>query len=574
MSCDDLATKKDVEAIRRQIDFLEDLVLKGFSSIEKNQQEWKGKQQKYNDAVAEILKVAREWKGKQQKYNEALYELLVVAREWKGTQQKYNEAIYEIREILRKMKEPNFWATLLKSALILAAIAALLKGISIRPEFKFIIDKLIGELNINVNIDKIFDKLVGKIDVKLAVKFNLIIQALTNLNIKANAILAAIGLINTDIDLTGVIELINNLSLEIDGISDIVNDIKIDVETIETNTTDINVDVDLSGIEADIDTLINAVNSINVDIDLSTIESDISTIQLDISTIKSEIETLDLDVDIDLSTIESDISTIQLDISTIRSEIETLDLDVDVDVDLSSVETAITTLTGTFENNLMIINTSIEQVEEKLVIEAALEDFECEDSDELVLAGSNSIIVRSLNDAIITLNNQIVEVQKQVCELDSCPITILAEPKELLGSKGKILVLDFVDLELFNNRKRNDLKWRIQIPNAKEDYDWCRDFDAIRWERGKSFHRLKLKEYRQPVSGWFNGKDASNSFFDQILPLTLSEEENRYYPERKTYKINPDVRITRVHRAYLVDVDPETETNNTIKCYRPEECNG
>jgi hypothetical protein len=522
MACEDLATKEDIREIRKQLRFLQDNMNRGFKSLEDNTREWKGKQQKYNDAVFEIQKVAKEWKGKEK---------------------KYNDNVYEIVQTLRRMSKPNFWKDLINNGLIIAAIIALLKGLTIRPEFKFLIDKLIGELNLNIKFEKLFDKLFDSLidDIKLELNIKgLELNLKNDFNLKINSVLAAIAALNLQGNINTVLAAIANIDVDFD--------IQAEVNTILAAIANIDFNVNFGAV-------LNAIANINFDAQFNSILAAIA----------------DIDFDVDLTAVLSAIGNLNFDVefTAVLAAINSIEFNGIIEA-IANIDIELDNLIG-INNDIKII---VEGIEDEVTPQISLEQFNCNDPAQIVLgANPPPVIVTSIGGAINELNNQIIEVQKQLCELDCPPIAIAGTPEDETTTSGLTLLLHMVDLEVFPKRKKTDAIVTFQIPNAKSDYDWCRDFNDIRLNRGKTFNRIKFKGFRSARAVWTIDRDSADTFFNQIIGLSNSEEENRYYSQRKIFSRQPREHTVRVYRAYLIEVDAVSSTRTVISCYKPTSCN-
>jgi hypothetical protein len=178
-------------------------------------------------------------------------------------------------------------------------------------------------------------------------------------------------------------------------------------------------------------------------------------------------------------------------------------------------------------------------------------------------------------DYLDIIKQEIDLTKLEVCKVDteSDLVTIVAAPEEQHHIKGKVLVIDFVTEENYPKRKENSSKWRIQVPNPKENIDWCGDLDNIRWQRGREFHWIKYKQYQHPVTGWFRNKVDADNFFNSINNLTVEKEEYRRFSNGEGYKVQPEVVVARPYRAYVAIIssdDGEPIEEETIKLEPPK----
>ena len=153
--------------------------------------------------------------------------------------------------------------------------------------------------------------------------------------------------------------------------------------------------------------------------------------------------------------------------------------------------------------------------------------------------------------------------REAICNIDipEMPdvVTIVASEKDVHRVKTKSLVLHFVTLDAYPKRSANQGYRPVQIPAAKEAYDWVADFDGLRWTQGNQYAELRFVEPYNPVSGWFADADAANAYFDQVLTLTTATEDNRVIPVHSNPKTDYPVQASRPYRAFIVSVNEKRE---------------
>ncbi|MEM6613296.1 MAG: hypothetical protein AAF652_13770 [Cyanobacteria bacterium P01_C01_bin.72] len=158
-----------------------------------------------------------------------------------------------------------------------------------------------------------------------------------------------------------------------------------------------------------------------------------------------------------------------------------------------------------------------------------------------------------------------------ISEAEPEVVTLIASEKELGRIEGKVLVLHFVTLDNYPKRTKGSNKRPIQIPAPKEDYDWDTDFANIRWVQGNQYAKLKLKGYKQGITGWFQDAAAANSCFDQLLSLTTAEEQGRNIPDHTNGREDIPVRTSRPYRAFLSCEDVPGEPQTLITYHPPQD---
>lgn len=193
------------------------------------------------------------------------------------------------------------------------------------------------------------------------------------------------------------------------------------------------------------------------------------------------------------------------------------------------------------------------------------------ESSQLISAPNNWITPILADFATIQgrINNNLL------CEINTAEptdvVAIVASDKVLDRHQGKTLMLHLVTAENYPKRSRNSSYWTQQIPEAKESYDWNEDFLALRQERGNLYAELYFVGIKDPVSGWFAGKAAANSWFNAILALTTATERNRKYHEQLTPARNITPNTVRPYRAFINSVDLNGRGVCEVKYVPPSE---
>lgn len=129
--------------------------------------------------------------------------------------------------------------------------------------------------------------------------------------------------------------------------------------------------------------------------------------------------------------------------------------------------------------------------------------------------------------------------------------------------------MHFVSLDNYPKRQANSSYRQIQIPGAKDKYDWKENFKNLRWVQGNQYAEMSLVGYKSKVSGWFEDIDAADSYFDKVLSLTTAEQENRSYPKHLNPKANISKRVTRPYRAFIESVNDAGQAICHVKYVPP-----
>lgn len=177
---------------------------------------------------------------------------------------------------------------------------------------------------------------------------------------------------------------------------------------------------------------------------------------------------------------------------------------------------------------------------------------------------TGSILITAPNNWITNMLADFSLIQSKINKEEICNIeipeagdvvSIVASPKYVTNVDGKVLILHFVTLDNYPKRQANSNYRQIQIPGAKESYDWVEDFKDLRWVQGNQYAEMSLTGYKATVSGWFRDAAAANSYFNQVLTLTTAEEKNRNIPNHSNPQTNIPVRETRPYRAFIESVN-------------------
>ena len=119
---------------------------------------------------------------------------------------------------------------------------------------------------------------------------------------------------------------------------------------------------------------------------------------------------------------------------------------------------------------------------------------------------------------------------------------------------------------------QNGSLWHTQIPNPREDLDWCRDFDNLQFTKGNVYGRWlwgnsKIRSGMRCVD-----EDEAERILDLIALLSTSEGKMRI-TKGGGVKLNPAVRPVRCVRAAIAELDAEGLAV-MVKCFVPpiEQC--
>jgi hypothetical protein len=194
-------------------------------------------------------------------------------------------------------------------------------------------------------------------------------------------------------------------------------------------------------------------------------------------------------------------------------------------------------------------------------------------SENILITAPNNWITPIIADFSLIqgrINNvQICQIKENELELPDV-VSIVASPKYVTNVDDKVLILHFVTLDNYPKRSRGSNYRQIQIPGAKETYNWDNDFLNLTWLQGNQYAELELNEYRAKVSGWFASKGAADTFFDKVLNLTIGTEKNRRYPEQKYSRTDIAIADTRPYRAFIESINESGQAICHVKYVPPK----
>ena len=191
-----------------------------------------------------------------------------------------------------------------------------------------------------------------------------------------------------------------------------------------------------------------------------------------------------------------------------------------------------------------------------------------------VTAGASIIIQYLIESTFRHQKFSFYEVCNKLDDLeDPEVVSIVASDKVIARAEGKFLVLHFVTQANYPKRSRSSSYWPVQIPAAKDEYNWNEDFINLRWNRGNQYAELRFNEFANPVSGFFSDENTANTYFDRVLRLTTATEKNRVIPKHKTPQTNVIARVTRPYRAFISSVNSTGQVVCHVK-YVPTDENG
>ncbi len=172
-------------------------------------------------------------------------------------------------------------------------------------------------------------------------------------------------------------------------------------------------------------------------------------------------------------------------------------------------------------------------------------------------------------DGIAGLSSQVTaltELQKlayaKACETPTCypvqPGDEFAEfdvPRQLVLTWGE------------NYPKQSGSLWHTQIPNPREDLEWCRDFDNLIYTKGNIYGRLLWGASKIKSGVRAETEDEAERILDLIDALSISEGKLRI-TKGGAVKLDPAVRSVRCVRAAIAQLGPNGVAE-TVKCFVP-----
>ena len=202
----------------------------------------------------------------------------------------------------------------------------------------------------------------------------------------------------------------------------------------------------------------------------------------------------------------------------------------------------------------------------------------CDDNDDDIFGqinftdcdGSTQVLLYS-GDGIAGLSSQInalTELQKlsyaKACET---PICIPVQPGDEFAEFDvpRQLVLSWGE----NYPTQTGSLWHTQIPNPREDLEWCRDFDGLIYTKGNIYGRWLWGNSKIKSGMRCESEDEANRILDLIGPLSTSEGRKRI-TKGGGVKLNPAVRPVRCVRAAIAQLNSEGIAE-VVQCFVPPE---
>lgn len=398
-------------------------------------------------------------------------------------------------------------------------------------ENKPIFNSIVLNMN-NFEVNKIITKLTD-IDVKVSNNINL-----------SNNIYSFIGQLNAS--LTNIFSLIKFTE------TNLINNIKAAAFNLNFNP----VFTAVNGIETK---LLVAINKLNFNIDLNSIINKITSTEVSLS---------------------AKIQSINIDTSSITLNLNKIEANILAKVQLLSSQ--ITGIFTSFNNTFSFISSSVQQTQTSVtnlvdstnVIDVNIQDLQTITIQEFETITNNVTNINNNLQTVLAGNEEIIE---KLDEVEGDCMAMVASDAHLARVDGDQLILRFIPVKDFPYVKTS--LWQVQIPYPiKEIFDWCHDFDHIRWFRGEQFAQLDLihptsgERIRQPVTGYFASKASADAYFDMILALTKCSEFRRSYPDMTNKKVKPVIQETRIHRAFVSFIQYPEGKAIAKQCYRPVEC--
>ncbi len=118
-----------------------------------------------------------------------------------------------------------------------------------------------------------------------------------------------------------------------------------------------------------------------------------------------------------------------------------------------------------------------------------------------------------------------------------------------------------------NYPKQTGSLWHTQIPNPREDLEWCRDFDNLIYTKGNVYGRLLWGASKIKSGVRAETEDEAERILDLIDALSVSEGKLRI-TKGGAVKLNPAVRSVRCVRAAIAELGPDG-VPATVKCFVP-----
>ena len=182
--------------------------------------------------------------------------------------------------------------------------------------------------------------------------------------------------------------------------------------------------------------------------------------------------------------------------------------------------------------------------------------------------GSTQILLYS-GDGSIGLSSQITALTEltkltyaKACET---PICIPVQPGDEFAEFDvpRQLVLTWGE----QYPTQNGSLWHTQIPNPREDLEWCRDFDNLIYTKGNIYGRWLWGNSKIKSGMRCESEDEADRILDLIGALSTSEGKKRF-TKGGGVKLNPAIRQVRCVRAAIARLN-DAGIAEVIQCFVP-----
>lgn len=209
-----------------------------------------------------------------------------------------------------------------------------------------------------------------------------------------------------------------------------------------------------------------------------------------------------------------------------------------------------------------------------------VEDFK-NNPDNEIDSNEDSVSVTSNFNVYLAYMMNLIHQQQRILSIPICDprsevVPINVSDRVTRGTRGRHLILHFVDLDNYPKRSANSSYRPIQIPLPinNEDLDWETHFDSMRWIQGNLYCELDLQDsdgnkYTPSVAGFFDSKASAENYFNRVLAVTqLQALAIKSHPTSNP-KVNIQRRETRPYRAFVMNIDNNGNTVCELKLVPP-----
>lgn len=186
--------------------------------------------------------------------------------------------------------------------------------------------------------------------------------------------------------------------------------------------------------------------------------------------------------------------------------------------------------------------------------------FDCEGNTQVLLySGDGSLGLSSQINALTEITKL---TYAKACET---PICVPVQPGDEFAEFDvpRQLVLTWGE----NYPTQKGSLWHTQIPNPREDLQWCQNFENLSYTKGNIYGRLLWGNSKIKSGMRCSDEDEADRILDLIAPLSTSTGKKRF-TKGGGVKLDPAVRPVRCVRAAIAQLNAEGVAE-VVQCFVP-----